>query len=314
MLSYSIGMPNRNDNPPDIWDTHGFLDKRFSKSTVVFFSILFVGVKVVDAQMYQKHKSAHVMSESQTPAQDQRCQSGPSVRKSFVPGEGDLSKNHGADQQRLQIPDPHFDKSTTPAIFACWKMRFKTEVCICSQFPTGAMLCIKEVELIHSVNDPKTWCSLRGIQMPKFEVFDTKIASAPNRIIHNSHSKRRVSLEEQEVQKEDRFLRGRQIAFLIYEYFRITGANDSVENYADIFTIDFRSDDIQEFDSSWDGYPPPMTKNPMWWHLGKFVQIKNTRVCKNSRPYWNCTIWRFIRWKLDLIITDWKTVVKRSIE
>ena len=52
-------------------------------------------------------------------------------------------------------------------------------------------------------------------------------------------------------QKEDRFLRGRQIAYLIYEYFRVTGANDSVENYADLFTIVLRNDDIQEFDSKW---------------------------------------------------------------
>ena len=61
--------------------------------------------------------------------------------------------------------------------------------------------------------------------------------------------KRRVSLEEQEAQKEDRFLRGRQIAYLIHEYFRVTGANDSVENYTDLFTIVLRNDDIQEFDS-----------------------------------------------------------------
>ena len=73
--------------------------------------------------------------------------------------------------------------------------------------------------------------------MPDFEVLDAKIASALNRIIHNSHFKRKVSLKERKAQKEDRFLRGRQIAYLIYEYFRVTGANDSVENYADIFTI-----------------------------------------------------------------------------
>ena len=35
--------------------------------------------------------------------------------------------------------------------------------------------------------------------------------------------------------REDRFLRGRQIAYLIYEYFRVARANDSVENYADLF-------------------------------------------------------------------------------
>ena len=31
------------------------------------------------------------------------------------------------------------------------------------------------------------------------------------------------------------------------------GANDSVENYADLFTVGLRIDDIQEFDSKWDG-------------------------------------------------------------
>ena len=39
---------------------------------------------------------------------------------------------------------------------------------------------------------------------------------------------------------------------MIYEYFRVTGANDSVENYADLFTVVLRNDDIQEFDSKWD--------------------------------------------------------------
>ena len=132
------------------------------------------------------------MSESQTPVQDQRCQSGPSARNSVIPSEGGFSKNYGADQQRLQISDPHLDKFTTPATFACWKIRFKTEVCTCSQFPTEAMLWIKEVELVDSVDDLKSSCSVRGFQMPNFEVLDAKIASALNRIIHNTQFKRKV--------------------------------------------------------------------------------------------------------------------------
>ena len=98
--------------------------------------------------------------------------------------------------------------------------------------------------------------------MPNFEVLDARISSALNRIIHNSHFKRRISLEEQKAQKQDRFLRGRQIAYLIYEYFRVTRANDSVENYADLFTIGLRNDDIQEIDSKWDGIFLSMTKIP----------------------------------------------------
>ena len=77
------------------------------------------------------------------------------------------------------------------------------------------MLWIKEVEMVDSVDDLKSSSSIRGISMPNFEVLDAGIASALNRIIHNSHFKRRVSLEEQKAQKEDRFLRGRQIAHLI---------------------------------------------------------------------------------------------------
>ena len=71
--------------------------------------------------------------------QDLRCQSGPSVKDSVIFSGGDSSKNYGADQQRVQISDFHFNKFTTPATFACWKIRFETEVCTCSQFPTEEM-------------------------------------------------------------------------------------------------------------------------------------------------------------------------------
>ena len=167
------------------------------------------------------------------------------------------------EQTNNNISDLHFDKFPTPATFACWKMRFKTEVCTCSQFPTEAMQWIKEVELVDSVDELRSSSSTRGISMPNFEVLGARIASALNKIIHNSHFKRRISLDEQKAQKQDGFLRGRQIAYLIYEYFRVTGANDSVENYADLFTISLRNDDIQEFDSKWDGILLSMTKIPL---------------------------------------------------
>ena len=98
--------------------------------------------------------------------------------------------------------------------------------------------------------------------MPNFEVLDARIASALNRSIHNSHFKRRISLEEQKAQKLDRFLRGRQIAYLMYDQFRVTGTHDSVENYADLFTISPRNDDIQEFASKWDGLSIINDENP----------------------------------------------------
>ena len=50
---------------------------------------------------------------------DLRCQSGPSAKDSVIFSGGDSLKNYGADQQRLQISDLHFDKLTTSATFAC---------------------------------------------------------------------------------------------------------------------------------------------------------------------------------------------------
>ena len=47
-----------------------------------------------------------------------------------------------------------------------------------------------------SLDDLMSSSSIRGIQMPNFEVLDAKIASALNKIIHNSHFKRRISLED----------------------------------------------------------------------------------------------------------------------
>ena len=99
------------------------------------------------------HSSPAGTNENQTPVQDLRCQSGPSAKYSVIFSGGDSSKNYGADQQRLQISDLHFDKFSMPATFASKKIRFKTEVCSCSQFPTEAMHWIKEVEMVDSVDD-----------------------------------------------------------------------------------------------------------------------------------------------------------------
>ena len=72
--------------------------------------------------------------------------------------------------------------------------------------------------------------------------------------------RRRSSLEEPKVQREDRFLRGRQIACMIHDCFQVTGAHDTVLDHADLFTITHRNDDVQEFDTSWDEILLSMTK------------------------------------------------------
>ena len=132
MLSRSIGMPSRKDGPPSIWDTHGFSRNVFANPTASSSEPYPQELNPWSSHISEPiHSSQAVKNENQTPVEDQRCQSGPSVKSSIIPSDGDSSKNYGADQQRLQIPDLHFDKFTRPATFACWKIKFTTEVCTC---------------------------------------------------------------------------------------------------------------------------------------------------------------------------------------
>ena len=199
-------MLSRNDKPPDIWNTHGMSGNVFA-NPLASSSSPYPGEFNPWISNVSEDTSPHVTSERQIPdtTLDPRCQSGPSARNSFDLKEGRFSKDYGADQQRLQISELHLDKFPTPTTFACWKIRFKTEVCTCSQFPTEAMPWIKEVEMVESVDDLKFSCSVRGIQMQNFEVLDAKVASALNRIIHNTQFTRKVILEKQKAQKRGPF-------------------------------------------------------------------------------------------------------------
>ena len=103
------GLPSRNNEPPDIWNSHGTSGNVLANPRASS-SLPNPGGFNPWISYVTEHISPHVMSESQTPVQDQRCKSGPSAGNSFDPKEGRFLKNCGADQQRLQISDLHFDK------------------------------------------------------------------------------------------------------------------------------------------------------------------------------------------------------------
>ena len=117
------------------------------------------------------------------------------------------------------------------------------------------MLWIKEVEMVDSMEESKSSRSVTGNNVQNFEMLDAKFVSALNKIIQNSQFKKKISLEDQKAQKEDRFLRERQIAFMIYDYFRVPGAQDTVLDSADLFSVTLHDDNIQEFDTRWDEVP-----------------------------------------------------------
>ena len=168
------------------------------------------------------------------------------------------SRAEGAYPQKCMVELPrnhfsemHFDKFPDPSTFQCWKTSFETEVCSCSNFPTDAMLWIKEVEMVESVDNLEASRSIGGHRFPNFEMLDVKIASSLKKIITNPYLKKRVNLEERKTQMQDPFLRGRQIAYMISQHFRVTGAHEAVLDYTDL-RISLHYDGIQDFDARWD--------------------------------------------------------------
>ena len=139
------------------------------------------------------------------------------------------------------INSPHLQR------FSRWKIRFKNQVTACSDFLSEAMLWIKEVEMVDSVDELKCSRSFAGNNFPNFEMLDTisQIPTSRRRSVSRSRKpNRRVGSSE-----EDR------IANMIYDYFRVTGAHDTVLDYADLFSVTLHGDNIQQFDTRWDEVP-----------------------------------------------------------
>ena len=118
----------------------------------------------------------------------------PSTMSSTIPVE--LWQNYVVGQQRQQISELQFDNIPNPQSFLVWKIRFKNQVTTCSEFPSDAMLWIREVEMVDSLDDLKSSRSVYGKDLPNFEMLDAKIASVPNKIIQNSEFKRICFYEE----------------------------------------------------------------------------------------------------------------------
>ena len=258
MLRHSFITPSRKEGPPSIWDTHGisgnvFPDPHASSSAPYPQELHQWNSSIVELL----HSSTVEKSERPEQNQDLRCQSGPSAKDSVIFSGGDSSKNYGADQQRLQISDLHFDKFPNPATFACWKIRFKTEVRTCSQFPTEAMQWIKEVEMVDSVDDLRSSPSIRGISMPNLEVLDARNAAALNKIQKKNQSGGTKGPEAGPFPswKTDRLLDLRLLPGHWSQRF-------CRELCRPIYNHVLRDDDFQEFDSKWDGILLSMTKIP----------------------------------------------------
>ena len=145
------------------------------------------------------------------------------------------------DYQRIPITEWNLGKFLTVE-FQSWKVNFRTEVCLRTADPEITMLWIKEVEIAKSLDELVTSRSI-----------DAMIASVLKKLLNTqSNFRKRASVEEQGAHKDDRFSRGRQIAYMIHEHFRVTGACEAVQGLSTLFAVVSQNDNVQDFDVKWD--------------------------------------------------------------
>ena len=110
LLRPSFVSPRRKEGLPDYWDTPGRSGNVFANphasSTAPYPQELNPWGTTVEEPL---HMSTAEKSERPEQNRHLRCHSGPSAKDSVIFSGGDSSKNYGADQQRLQILDLHFD-------------------------------------------------------------------------------------------------------------------------------------------------------------------------------------------------------------
>ena len=95
-----------------------------------------------------------------------------------------------------------------------------------------------------------------------FDMLDAKIASALKRIITHLHFRKSASVEEHRAQKYDRFLRRRQITYMIHDHFRAIGVYDAAQHLLNLFSDSIRRDDIQAFETILNKAPLSSTEIP----------------------------------------------------
>ena len=105
------------------------------------------------------------------------------------------------DTPRYAISKLHFGKFPDPDDFQCWRVSFKTEVCVSASTSELTMPWTHEVDMSAHTDDLMTSQSITGESFPDFEMLDARIASALRKIISSTSFRKRVSVEEQRVQK-----------------------------------------------------------------------------------------------------------------
>ena len=182
-------------------------------------------------------------------------------------------------------------------------MNFRTEVCSKARNPTRALQWIKEIEAAKSLDDLITPKSITGKYFPGFEELDLMMASALKMCYDKqTHFRKKISVEEQRAQKDNRFLRGRQVAYLIDEYFRPTGSHEEIQGSPGCSVSNWTSTTFRIL--IWEEALFLTSDPPSDKVLEGSVRLQDARFLPSSDNLWHKTIKKFCEEEDNEISTD----------
>ena len=277
MLRHSFITVSRREGPPSIWDTQGFSGNFFVNPDASIISTL--STRTASVEFITRRAAPFIHSGEKWKANTRS--------RSEMPV-WTVSQKFSHPQWRRLFKEL-WGRPTTTADFGS-SFRNTSHVCLLEDKIQDWDMYLLTIPYGSNAMDQRSeggWFSgwFKNLHH-QYEVFQCLILKYLMRglLQHLTESSIILTSKEESVwrnlkaQKQDRFLRGRQIAYFIYEYFRVTGIHWFCRKLC-------RPVHYQSSKWRYSGIRFKVGRkfivydeNPTWWHLGRIVQIKNTTV------------------------------------
>ena len=151
----------------------------------------------------------------------------------------------------------------------------------CSDFPSEAMLWVKEVEMVDSFSGMEVIAIRFWKEFSKFwDAGRRRLNMLWTRSSRIRNSRRGTVSRNRKPKKRSGFCEEDRSLTWSTPTFRVTGAHDTVLDYAGLFSVSLHGEYIQEFDTRWDEVLLSMSKIPSDDILESLYQL---RTCESAQ-------------------------------
>ena len=110
---------------------------------------------------------------------------------------------------------------------------------------------INQIEKAKTLEDLPASRTKTGTATGDFEMLDSKIVGGLMEIVHGDSCKK-VFRQEENGQRNSRFMTRRQVAGMIVDHFKISGTDGTFRHQSDPLEVERWYENVQSFDTRWD--------------------------------------------------------------